>query len=55
MSEFRCTILNRKEPMTNGKMARLVECWCGAVMKLGGLGGHLHHKHKQKRSDVIVK
>jgi len=49
-----CKILDIKQEMTNGKLARMVRCWCGQSMRMNGLGSHLYYAHKQKKGDVIV-
>ena len=49
-----CLDLNHTEVGWDGKQYRQVKCWCGKVLAFAGLGGHLYHKHKQKRKDVII-
>lgn len=54
MSKDCIILLVRETSFVDGKRYRMVKCWCGAVMKLAGLGGHLYHKHQQRREDVNV-
>lgn len=49
-----CLLLYGTELGVDGKQYRQVKCWCGQVLALNGLGSHLHFKHKQKKTEVLI-